>query len=300
MALKTLIFGTDDLYPEFKTLYEREVESGNLKIIAEVDSLNDACAAENFDIVIISSHENFYNRMKFLEAQGFRREQIIDGRVFQVQNLDLPRLLNEGVAHGVFETQNSFKIRATIYPQSYSFKDSDSLCFIDKKSYIYDNVTIERNGDIHVGKFSSLSWNILFEFELNIGHNKEAVMQYSRFFFDWHFPKEFMSPQGKGQIFIGNDVWCGRGCIFKSLIPSKPLIIGDGAIIAADSVVVKNVPPYAIVGGNPAQVIQYRFSPEVIEALLRIKWWDWSLDKIHDNFKYFNDIEKFISLHDRR
>ena len=137
----------------------------------------------------------------------------------------------------------------------------------------------------------------MFEFELNIGHNKASVMQYSRFFFDWQFPKEFMSPQGKCQISIGNDVWCGRGVIFKSN-PQKTLVIGDGAVIAADSVVVKDVPPYAIVGGNPAQIIKYRFKPDVIEALLRIKWWNWSLDKIHDNFNQFNDIDKFISIHD--
>ena len=98
---------------------------------------------------------------------------------------------------------------------------------------------------------------------------------------------------------IGNDVWIGRGCNLKCTNPTKPLVIGDGAVIASDSVVVKNVPPYAIVGGNPAQIIKYRFPPDVIEALLRIKWWDWSLDKIHDNFKYFNNIDKFISLHDR-
>ena len=54
-----------------------------------------------------------------------------------------------------------------------------------------------------------------------------------------------------------------------------------------------------VVGGNPAKIIKYRFEPHIIEALQRIKWWDWSLDKIHDNFKYFNDIEKFIALHDK-
>ena len=84
----------------------------------------------------------------------------------------------------------------------------------------------------------------------------------------------------------------------KCTNPKKTLVIGDGAVIASDSVVVKDVPPYAIVGGNPAKVIKYRFPPHIIKALLRIKWWDWSLDKIHDNFKYFNDVEKFISLHD--
>ena len=85
----------------------------------------------------------------------------------------------------------------------------------------------------------------------------------------------------------------------KCTNPDKPLIIGDGAVIASDSVVVKNVPPYAIVGGNPAQFIKYRFPPYIIRALLRIKWWDWDINKIHDNFKYFNDIERFVALHDR-
>ena len=300
MSYKALIFGTDDIFNELQPFYDAQIQRGNLDIVARVDIASEPTAnykPNDFDIAIISSHEHFFDRMKFLEAQGFPRSRIIDGRVFQVPQLDFSRLLVEGVAYGVFDDQNLFKVRATIYPQSYSFKNSDSVIFVDKKSYIYDNVSIERNGDIRVGKFSSLSWNILFEFELNIGHNKANVMQYSRFFFDWQFPKEFMSPQGKCQISIGNDVWCGRGVIFKSN-PDKPLIIGDGAVIAADSVVVKDVPPYAIVGGNPAKIIKYRFPPDVIESLLRIKWWNWSLEKIHDNFQYFNDIEKFISLHD--
>ncbi|MBQ7199266.1 MAG: antibiotic acetyltransferase, partial [Selenomonadaceae bacterium] len=70
-------------------------------------------------------------------------------------------------------------------------------------------------------------------------------------------------------------------------------------VIASDSVVVKNVPPYAIVGGNPAKFIKYRFDEKIIEALLRIKWWDWDIDKIHDNFKYFNRVEEFVEMHDK-
>ena len=117
---------------------------------------------------------------------------------------------------------------------------------------------------------------------------------------NFNFPEEFWTPTvGSCRIDIGSDVWIGLNSILKCTNSKKPLVIGDGAVIAADSVVVKNVPPYAIVGGNPAQIIKYRFPPHVIEALLRIKWWDWSLDKIHDNFKYFNDVEKFISLHDK-
>ena len=111
--------------------------------------------------------------------------------------------------------------------------------------------------------------------------------------------KEFYHLQGVCKILIGNDVWSGHSCTFKCNNPKKPLIIGDGAVIASESVVVKNVPPYAIVGGNPAKIIKFRFSEDIIEALLRIKWWDWSLEKLRKNFKYFNDVERFTSLHDK-
>ena len=142
-----------------------------------------------------------------------------------------------------------------------------------------------------------MATEITFGLNENGSHNYRNVS--CAVHLDWAIPKEFVPPQGTCKILIGNDVWIGRGCNFKCTNPNKPLIIGDGAVIAADSVVVKNVPPYAIVGGNPAKIIKFRFSEDVIESMLRIKWWDWSLDKIHDNFKYFNDIEKFISLHDK-
>lgn len=82
----------------------------------------------------------------------------------------------------------------------------------------------------------------------------------------------------KGDTIIGNDVWLGH----QSLI-MPALSIGDGAIIASRSVVTKDVPPYAIVGGNPAKVIRYRFDDETIAMLLKIKWWDWPIAKINQN-----------------
>lgn len=79
----------------------------------------------------------------------------------------------------------------------------------------------------------------------------------------------------KGDTIIGNDVWIG----YESII-MPGVTIGDGAIIAAKSVVVKNVPPYSIVGGNPARIIKQRFSDQTIKALLEIAWWDWDIQKI--------------------
>lgn len=79
----------------------------------------------------------------------------------------------------------------------------------------------------------------------------------------------------KGQILIGNDVWIGDGVTILGGVR-----IGDGAVVAAEAVVTKDVPPYAIVGGNPARVIKYRFPRDVIEKLERIAWWNWSSEKI--------------------
>lgn len=79
----------------------------------------------------------------------------------------------------------------------------------------------------------------------------------------------------KGAIEIGNDVWIGAQCVILS--GSR---IGDGAIVAANSVVSGYIPPYSIVGGSPAKVIKYRFSEKVIESLLKLKWWEWPEEKI--------------------
>ena len=79
----------------------------------------------------------------------------------------------------------------------------------------------------------------------------------------------------KGDTIVGNDVWIGYGAL---IMPG--VTIGDGAIIAAGSVVTKNVLPYTIVGGNPAQVIRNRFDGITISKLEKISWWNWDMDKI--------------------
>jgi len=85
---------------------------------------------------------------------------------------------------------------------------------------------------------------------------------------------------GKNRIIIGNDVYIGANAFINA---SKVTNIGDGAIIGTGAVVLEDVPPYAVVAGVPAKIKSYRFSPEMIETLLRIKWWDWSADEINAN-----------------
>lgn len=92
---------------------------------------------------------------------------------------------------------------------------------------------------------------------------------------------------------IGNDVWIGENVIIKG-----GLEIGDGAIIAAGSIVTKNVEPYSVVAGVPAKVIRYRFTKEQILSLLKIKWWEKDSFWLENHSELFSDIENFISVLD--
>lgn len=97
----------------------------------------------------------------------------------------------------------------------------------------------------------------------------------------------------KGDTIIGNDVWIGQNVTF---LPGVK--VGDGAIIAANSVVSKDVPPYHIVGGNPIKIIKKRFDDELIEYLLNLKWWDWNPQKIFNNLEALcsGDLNKIKSI----
>lgn len=79
----------------------------------------------------------------------------------------------------------------------------------------------------------------------------------------------------KGDIVIDNDVWIGRECV---IMPG--VTIGDGAIVAAYSVVVKDIEPYTVVGGNPAKAIKKRFDNELTGLLLQLRWWDFTAEKL--------------------
>jgi virginiamycin A acetyltransferase len=93
----------------------------------------------------------------------------------------------------------------------------------------------------------------------------------------------------KGDTIVGNDVWIGYGA---TIMPG--VNIGDGAIIASNSTVTKDVAPYTIVGGNPAREISKRFSDEKIQRLLNIQWWDWPIEKITRNVQALtgNDLDE--------
>lgn len=97
--------------------------------------------------------------------------------------------------------------------------------------------------------------------------------------------------RNKGKVTIGNDVWIGEGAFI-----SRGVEIGDGAIIAARSVVTRDVPAYAIVGGIPAKIIRYRFDRDIIEKLLDLRWWAYGMNALHDVDLTNNDIRSSLRL----
>ncbi len=95
-------------------------------------------------------------------------------------------------------------------------------------------------------------------------------------------------PSEKREVIIGNDVWIGANCIIFEGVK-----IGDGAVIAAGSIIRHDVPPYAIVV-SVDKIIKYRFSKDVIDKLLKIQWWNWPDDKIKENLNLLYNPEKFV------
>jgi acetyltransferase-like isoleucine patch superfamily enzyme len=99
-------------------------------------------------------------------------------------------------------------------------------------------------------------------------------------------------PRSQGNVIIENDVWIGIDVLILSGVT-----IGNGAVVAARSVVTEDVAPYSIVAGNPAKLIRFRFDKSIIEELQKIAWWDWPLSKIEEAWPLMlsSDIGAFIA-----
>ncbi len=132
---------------------------------------------------------------------------------------------------------------------------------------------------VTVGSFCSIARNVSIQ-EFN--HRFDGVTTY-------HIHKNILMEgrmkdiYSNGAVEIGNDVWIGTQCVITS--GAK---IGNGAVIAANSVVTDEIPPYAIAAGSPARVIKFRFSDARMKEIEEMKWWDWDLNAIRLNREYFN------------
>jgi virginiamycin A acetyltransferase len=166
-----------------------------------------------------------------------------------------------------------------------------------------DSEAFERNVLYHfpfvgdrliIGKFCALARGVKFIMN-GANHKLDGFSTYPFQIFGNGWGKVDPQPEElpyKGDTVIGNDVWIGYE---TAIMPGVQ--VGDGAIVAAKSVVVSDVPPYTIFGGNPAKLIRQRFDDRAIRALLEVAWWNWDIKKITRNLEKIvaADIEALIN-----
>lgn len=146
-----------------------------------------------------------------------------------------------------------------------------------------------------IGKYCSIAFGV--KFIMNGANHKMGSLTTYPFPVvaeNWGLEQEVQEAWDiEGDTIIGNDVWIG----FESVI-MPGVHVGDGAVVAARSLVTKDVSPFTIVGGMPARVIKKRFSDDVIELLQALKWWDWDVKKVKANVKTLTeaDIEALKKL----
>lgn len=171
-----------------------------------------------------------------------------------------------------------------------------SESFLGYGSYIHKNSEIKK---AHIGRFCSVGENVnirMFTHPADMVSTSPCFYRESHTYLDTFVNSnkyEDLAFNDEGyNVTIGNDVWIGNGAMLKSGIK-----VGDGAIIGAGAIVTHDVEPYAIVGGNPARVIKYRFNKDIIKKLLAIKWWDKDIEWIKENAEQFDDVEAFVEKH---
>lgn len=186
-------------------------------------------------------------------------------------------------------------------------------CLISKRVKLEDNVQIGDftylNSDkswsnidtnVRIGKFCSIAPGV------NIGagnHDYTYVTTHPILFDKYYESKLKLKPNSQKKdglkdkevyTYIGNDVWIGLNAVIK-----RGIVVGNGSVIAAGAVVVKDVPDYAIVGGNPAKIIKYRTTEENINYMKNNEkdmWWNWEKKKISDNIDKLYDFNDYIEF----
>lgn len=156
----------------------------------------------------------------------------------------------------------------------------------------YGDLSVSSWGEgatLRIGNFTSISAGV--RVFLGGEHRIDWVTTFP-FNVLWDSARQYTGhPRTKGDVLIGNDVWIGAEALISSGVT-----IGDGAVVGARAVVSRNVAPYAVVAGNPAVVVKYRFDEEVVKRLLELKWWDWPEAEIERAMPELlnHQIERFL------
>ncbi|WP_155738144.1 CatB-related O-acetyltransferase [Sphingobium yanoikuyae] len=178
---------------------------------------------------------------------------------------------------------------------AYALRHHSSASRYDIGGYTYGIPNILQGGDARliIGRFTSIGPNVT----IGLGyHRTDSVSTYPfatihQMSGDWPAANGLADHTHNGDISIGSDVWIGANAYIGSGVT-----IGHGAVIGASAVVTKDVPAYAIMGGNTARILRYRFGKDQIAALLDIKWWDWPIAIISANLPHIcnENVDDFI------
>lgn len=173
---------------------------------------------------------------------------------------DFSRVRNSNLGHHVRIDRNNFLLNVSI--DDYSYTGPFDMIF-----------------HAEIGKFTSISYGVTIgPPEHNYHRLSTHPMIYDKFYGIFEENGDIRNEKFEKPITIGNEVWIGCNATIR-----RGVKIGDGAIVGANSMVNKDVPPYAIVAGCPARIIKYRFDRDTINELLKLKWWHWNIEKIQRN-----------------
>lgn len=173
-----------------------------------------------------------------------------------------------------------------IFVDDYTYFDDtkNGGSYFEKNNVLY-NYDFSKNKLI-IGKFCAIAAEV--KFIITGDHKLDALSTYPFPIFggSWKEAYNIFDLPVKGDIIIKNDVWIGYDALIKNGVT-----IGNGAIIAARANVVKDVPAYSIVAGNPAKIVKRRFDDKTIERLEKIAWWDWDITKITTHLKAITELD---------
>lgn len=192
-------------------------------------------------------------------------------------NLNVPANTVKKATHMLYSAPTQLASLANL-PAS---KQKFPVLTVDKDTYVV-GAHVQTNLDTHwsegvynlqIGKFSVVEDEVTFMIDAD--RDTESVIQGYVSILDARFQQlnHRMKKRRHGQILIENDCWIGHGATILAGVT-----IHHGAVVSANAVVTKDVPPYAIVAGNPAQVVKYRFDQDTIRKMLQVGWWNWEDD----------------------
>lgn len=199
-----------------------------------------------------------------------------------ISHLKLPQLINKAViklSKRAFKARNDYR-RQDVFNR-FGIR-------VGKYTYGFPALCHKDSRVASIGAFTSIAVNV----NVSAGNHSTDKVSSHPFFhlktFGFVKENDFTIIPKNAPAIIGHDVWIGRDVTILTNVN-----VGHGSVIAAGAVVVKDVPPYAIVGGVPAKVIKYRFDEATIDALLKLEWWLWTDEKIKQHLDLFRHPKEF-------